>query len=164
MRGTLLAPLALLVVAGFMAGCASPAEPDGESLAGGSPMVEPESGIVADDVSVAADRAVITLPDVAGHARLAFVLVLTDNLPQTTVALNVTGPDGRSSEVRTGPTLYALPGMKPALSFEDPGAGAWVATVELRSGATAGYEVHWCADGESNPGPQDNLACQRDYS
>lgn len=168
MRRTRSAPLvllSLLALSGSLAGCADAGttvdgEGDGTALA----AVEPASGIAADDLSVAADSAVITLPDVSGQSRLAFVLVLTDNLPQTTVALNVTGPDGRSDEVRTGPTLYALPGMRPALSFADPGAGEWVATVELRSGAAAGYEVHWCADDETRPGPQDNLACQRDYS
>ncbi|MHB1261214.1 MAG: hypothetical protein ACYC2H_05810 [Thermoplasmatota archaeon] len=159
MRRTTLGLLALL---GLLAGCADPGLGNDEGAA--SSATEPDSGIVADDLSVGADRAVITLPDVAGHSRLAFVLVLTNNLPQTTVALNVTGPDGRSNEVRTGPTLYALPGMRPSFSFADPGAGEWMATVELRSGATAGYEVHWCADDEAMPGPQDNLACQRDYA
>ncbi len=161
MRWTLLGVLAL---SGLLAGCADPGGLGSDDGAAGASSAEPESGIATGDLSLTADLATFVLPDVAGRARLAFVLVLTDNLPQTTVALNVTGPDGRSDEVRTGPTLYALPGMKPSVSFAEPGPGEWVATVELRSGASAGYEVHWCADDEAHPGPQDNLACQRDYS
>ena len=97
----------------------------------------------------------------AGHGRLSAVLLLTSNLPQTSLALNVSGPDGRSDEVRTGPTLYVLPGGHPAVSFAAPTVGGWTALVELRNGASADYEVHWCADDADAPGPQGNLACRR---
>ena len=97
----------------------------------------------------------------AGHQRLSVVLVLASNVPQSSIGLNVTGPDGRTDEVRTGPTLYVLPGGRPGVSFSAPTPGEWEARVELRNGAAADYEVHWCADDAAAPGPQDNLACQR---
>jgi hypothetical protein len=98
-----------------------------------------------------------------GHGRIAFMLILKNNLPETELALNVSSPDGQSTEVDTGPILYVLPGNRPTVAFDEPVAGMWKAVVTLESGATADYEVHWCADDAHAPGPQDNLACHRDY-
>lgn len=162
------AAFATVLLAAWLAGCTgsgSPAE-DGGDGAGGLDQPAPEAGILTGTLSATTEEEAV-LPisvSAAGHGRLAATLVLTSNLPQTSLGLNVSGPDGQSTEVRTGPTLYVLPGGKPTMSFADPEVGDWAARVELRSGASADYEVHWCADHEDAPGPQDNLACHRDYS
>lgn len=158
--------LAIVLVAFLLAGCTS-ADPDGgadPSATAGAATIEPESGILAGTLTATDPLADQPIVVASGHGRFAVTLVLIDNLPETSLGLNLTGPDGRSDEVRTSPTLYAFPGLRPTMSFADPMAGAWASIVELRSGASADYEVHWCADDAANPGPQDNLACQRDFS
>jgi hypothetical protein len=159
--------LASLLVAGLLlAGCTGPGRSgDGN----GSPATSDtgpaaESGILRGSLS-AVDRSATAPLALAkpGHGRLAATLVLTSNLPQTRLALNVSGPDGQSTEVDASPILYAFPGQRPTVAFALPATGDWTAVVRLDSGASADYEVHWCADDTSSPGPQDNLACQRDY-
>lgn len=156
----------LLVLA--LSGCAGSdgdgEDPDGNGPAEGSAAPAAESGILSGTLTaVGSSTSQPMAVAKAGHERLSTVLVLTSNLPQSNLGLNVTGPDGRTDEVRTGPTLYVLPGGRPAMSFAAPTVGDWVAMVELRSGASADYEVHWCADDAAAPGPQDNLACQRAF-
>jgi hypothetical protein len=153
----------------LLAGCADsdpdgPEDASGDDGAGGDggPGRQAEAGILSGTLTAVGSSTSQPIDiRTAGHQRLSAMLVLTSNLPQTSIGLNVSGPDGRSDEVRTGPTLYVLPGGHPAVSFGDPTVGDWTATVELRSGARADYEVHWCADDVAAPGPQDNLACQR---
>lgn len=160
-------PRAVLAIAFvlLLAGCSAP---DADSLgdgggAGGDGEVAAESGVLSGSLTaVGSSTSQPIAITAAGHGRLSAVLFLTSNLPQSNLALNVSGPDGRSDEVRTGPTLYVLPGGHPAVSFGAPTVGEWTARVELRGGASADYEVHWCADAAAAPGPQANAACQRD--
>ncbi|HUR25579.1 MAG TPA: hypothetical protein VM327_06155 [Candidatus Thermoplasmatota archaeon] len=159
---TLVATLVLL-----LAGCTDggPDGQDGGTGPGGSmggSGVVPESGILSGTLTAAGSSTSQPIEiAVEGHQQLTVVLLLTSNVPQTNVGLNVTGPDGRSDEVDTGPILFVMAGNHPAVSFGAPMVGEWTAMVELQSGASADYEVHWCADGAASPGPQDNLACQR---
>lgn len=159
--GVRLSAALALALAAVLAGCASPAEtPDG----GAAMAPEAEAGIERGQLTAAEAAAdhPIALAD-AGHSRLAVTLVLLSNLPENTLELNVTGPSTQGQEVDTSPFLYIYPGANPTLSFEQPAAGAWTAHVRLASGATADYEVHWCADDQAAAGPSDNLACHRSY-
>jgi hypothetical protein len=157
--------LAGLLLAGLLvSGCAgSPSDGEaGSALA--DPAPEAESGILRGTLTALETSATAPLPLAsAGHGRLAAMLVLTSNLPETSIALNVSGPAGQSTEVDTSPILYAFPGNRPTVAFDAPESGDWTALVRLDSGASADYEVHWCADDAGSPGPQDNLACQRAY-
>lgn len=151
----------------MLAGCAGPGDgpEDGARGAGpgdGESVPAAESGILSGRLTAVGSSTSQPIGlGAAGHGRLSAALVLTSNVPQTSLGLNVSGPDGRSDEVRTGPTLYVLPGGHPAVSFGSPPVGEWTALVELRSGGAADYEVHWCADDAAAPGPQGNLACHR---
>ena len=106
----------------------------------------------------------VHLIDIAeGHERLAVTLVMVTASPGS-LAMNVTAPEGRWDRVSTGPFLYVFPGTRPTVSFLHPETGAWSATVEpVGTSAPKDYEVHFCADSAARPGPQDNLACHRDY-
>lgn len=152
-----------LGVLALLSGCAGGGD---EQTGGTSDMAstgdwpEPEHTIVAGRL----------LPDMpqdlafevpAGHQRLAVALVLADG--PGSVAMNVTGPDGRWDRVSTGPFLYVLPGTSPTATFQLPAPGSWSAEVELTGTSTAQYEVHFCADSAERPGPQTNRACHRDY-
>lgn len=122
--------------------------------------VEPEGDVVAGRL-LAMGMQGQDLPVGPRHERLAVTLVHLTNLPQT-LTMDVTGPDGRSDQVSTGPFLYVFPGARPTVSFADPPEGDWWVSVWLGgTGVLADYEVHWCADSSAAPGPQDNLACHR---
>jgi hypothetical protein len=154
----------LLATGLLLAGCAgsSPSSGDGASATDAKPSAE--SGILRGSLTAADPSSTTSLPVAkAGHGRLAATLVMVTNLPQSRLALNVSGPDGQSTEVDAAPILYVFEGQRPTVSFELPVTGEWTAVVRLDSGASADYEVHWCADDAASHGPQDNLACQRDY-
>lgn len=149
----------------LLSGCAASDPDDGNAALGdGDASTAAESGVLTGQVTALGTTAsqAIALHSL-GHERLAVILVLVSNVPETSLVLNVTGPAGRSAEVSTGPLLYALPGNRPAMAFNLPEVGDWTASVQLESGASADYEVHWCADDATTVGPADNLACQRDY-
>jgi hypothetical protein len=155
----LLAAAALLAL---LSGCASPADDHAGDAAANVPAAE--AGIERGQLTAAADgRDHEVAVKAGGHSRLAVTLVLKSNLPENEVRLNVTGPSTAGQQVETAPFLYVYPGANPTLSFAEPAAGSWTAHVRLTSGSTADYEVHWCADDETAPGPQDNLACHRSY-
>jgi hypothetical protein len=160
-RGGPLFQMALVVTSLAMAGCIGsngPASDEGTAA-------EPESGILTGRLTATGTSNTQPIAITStGHSRLAIVLVLSSNLPESEVSLNVTGPAGRSAEVDAGPLLYALPGNRPAISFAAPETGDWPALIELEGGVAADYEVHWCADSLARPGPSGNLACQRGYT
>jgi hypothetical protein len=159
--------LASLLVGGLLlAGCTGPGRSgDGtgpSATSGTGPAAE--SGILRGSLTAAQPSTTAPLSIAkAGHGRLAAMLVMVTNLPQSRLVLNVSGPDGQSTEVDAAPVLYVFEGQRPTVSFELPEIGDWTAVVRLQSGASADYEVHWCADSKDAPGSQDNLACQRDY-
>lgn len=144
-----------------MSGCVESSRPGAGDE---PPLAEPESGILTGRLTATgtSNTQPIAISSPA-HSRLAVVLVLASNLPESAISLNVTGPAGRSAEVDTGPLLYALPGNRPAISFATPETGEWPARIELEGGVAADYEVHWCADSMDRAGPAGNLACQRSY-
>jgi hypothetical protein len=162
-RSTPVRILLLATLAFLLAGCSGSPGPGDE--ADGPAGAEAESGILTGRLTATgtSNTQAISIAT-EGHARLAAVLVLVSNLPDTDLSMNVTGPAGRTAEVDTGPLLYALPGTRPAVSFADPEAGDWQAVLTLEGGVAADYEVHWCADSLDSAGPSDNLACQRDYA
>jgi hypothetical protein len=158
--------IVLAVVALLVAGCSDPVEQsrDDSRLQSSGP-VAPEADVVTGQLTALASEVAVPIPvAVEGHGRLAVALVLNTNLPTTSLAFEVSGPDGRSSGGDTQPFLYVFPGIAPVVSFSQPPAGEWTATVRLDSGVVADFEVHWCADHAGAPGPQDNRACQRDYT
>lgn len=157
---------ALLPAALLLAGCAGgPGDGDGDGFAAAgdaaADVPAPEAGIAAGQVN-RLSQVSIPFGVGAGHGRLAVTLVLASSVASS-LSMNVTGPD-RSADVDTGPFLYVFPGTRPTVSFAQPEAGEWTATVTLEgNGVAADYEVHWCADASERPGPQGNLACQRSY-
>lgn len=156
----LLAAAALLAL---LSGCAAPA--DDRAGDGAAVVPSAEAGIERGQLTAAADGHDHEMAVKAGgHSRLAVTLVLKTNLPENALQLNVTGPSTAGQQADTAPFLYVYPGANPTLSFDRPAAGAWTAHVRLTSGSTADYEVHWCADDQDAPGPQDNLACHRSYA
>ena len=99
----------------------------------------------------------------AGHERLAVTLVMTTNLPQNVMSVNVTGPGSPGEAARTSPFLYVFPGANPTVSFGEPQPGTWTVNLRLNSGALADYELHWCADDATHMGPAGNKACHHTY-
>lgn len=152
--------VAAFALVALLAGCLSTSS-SGPGAA--SPAVEPQGGVVTGRVTAAQAETSVPLAVAGGHGRLAVVLVLTSNLPDDALTLNVSGPGGRATQVRVSPELYVLPSNNPTIAFDGPAGGDWTAKVRLASGAVADYEVSWCADDAAHPGPASNKACHRTY-